>query len=152
MPNLEQTPAALKDFYIYEFWRFVYVQQVVAQFAQTFIDFPPQQTPASFNIDAIVNQVKEQIAKNAEQLGSGISAGAPFRGERPSPFLARHHRGIVMATNAGSHRRPSAKRATAARHGLDPRRHVPHGVGSLLPEERPVREVRWTASGSTATR
>ena len=41
------------------------MQEVVGKFAQTFIDFPPQQTPASFNIDDIVDQVKEQIAKNA---------------------------------------------------------------------------------------
>ena len=58
-------PAATQDFYLYEFWRFVYVQEVVGTFAQTFIDFPPQQTPASFNIDAVVNQVKEVIRKNA---------------------------------------------------------------------------------------
>ena len=38
---------------------------MVGKFAQTFIDFPPQQTPASFNIDAVVNQVKGVIAKNA---------------------------------------------------------------------------------------
>lgn len=63
--DIQQVPAALQDFYLYEFWRFVYVQDVVGQFAQTFIDFPPQQTPASFNIDAVVNQVKEVIAKNA---------------------------------------------------------------------------------------
>ena len=58
-------PAATQDFYLYEFWRFVYVQEVVGKFAQTFIDFPPQQTPASFNIDQIVDQVKDVIAKNA---------------------------------------------------------------------------------------
>jgi arylsulfatase A-like enzyme len=63
--DIQQVPAALQDFYLYEFWRFVYVQEVVGQFAQTFIEFPPQQTPASFNIDQIVDQVKEQIAKHA---------------------------------------------------------------------------------------
>jgi arylsulfatase A-like enzyme len=63
--SVKDVPAALQDFYLYEFWRFVYVQEVVGKFAQTFIDFPPQQTPASFNIDAVVNQVKGVIAKNA---------------------------------------------------------------------------------------
>jgi arylsulfatase A-like enzyme len=63
--SVKDVPAATQDFYLYEFWRFVYVQDVVGKFAQTFIDFPPQQTPASFNIDAIVNQVKGVIAKNA---------------------------------------------------------------------------------------
>jgi arylsulfatase len=63
--DVQQVPAATQDFYLYEFWRFVFVQQQVADFAQTFIDFPPQQTPASFNIDQVVSQVKEQIKKNA---------------------------------------------------------------------------------------
>ncbi|HEU5432916.1 MAG TPA: arylsulfatase, partial [Thermomicrobiales bacterium] len=53
--NLDQTPAALEDFYMHEFWRITYVQQILLPFAQTFVDFPPQQAPASFNIDAIVN-------------------------------------------------------------------------------------------------
>jgi len=42
-----------------EFWRFVFVQQEVGKFAQSFIDFPPMQQAASFNLEA----VKEQIAK-----------------------------------------------------------------------------------------
>jgi arylsulfatase len=63
--NLEETPAAFQEFYAHEFWRFTYVQQRVAPFAQTFVDFPPQQAPASFNIGAIVEQIKEQIARNA---------------------------------------------------------------------------------------
>jgi arylsulfatase A-like enzyme len=45
----------------YEFWRFVFVQQEVARFAQTFIDFPPLQPPASFNMDAVKEQVKKAI-------------------------------------------------------------------------------------------
>lgn len=47
------------EWYTYEFWRFVFVQQEVAKFGQSFIDFPPMQTPASFNLEA----VKEQILK-----------------------------------------------------------------------------------------
>ena len=62
--NLEQTPAAFQLFYAHEFWRFTYVQQRVAPFAQTFVDFPPQQAPASFNINAIVELIKEQIAQH----------------------------------------------------------------------------------------
>jgi arylsulfatase A-like enzyme len=65
--NTEITPAALQDFYLHEFWRMVFVQQEVATFAQTFLDFPPAQTPASFNIDGIVNQVKEQIEKTSSR-------------------------------------------------------------------------------------
>jgi hypothetical protein len=40
-----------------EFWRFVQVQQTVAAAAQSFIDFPPMQQAASFNLA----QVKEKI-------------------------------------------------------------------------------------------
>ena len=47
------------DWFQYEFWRFVFVQQVVAKLAQTAIEFPPMQKGASFNLDA----VKEKIAE-----------------------------------------------------------------------------------------
>src|SRR5262249_32933067 len=63
--NLNLTPTAMNDFYMHQFWRITYVQQIMAPFAQSFVDFPPQQAPASFNIDAIVSQVKEQIAAHA---------------------------------------------------------------------------------------
>jgi len=43
----------------FEFWRFVLVQQEVAKLARTAIDFPPMQKGASFNLEA----VKEQIEK-----------------------------------------------------------------------------------------
>jgi arylsulfatase A-like enzyme len=46
----------------FEFWRFVYVQQEVAKFAQTAIEFPPMQKGASFNLEA----VKDQIQKAAQ--------------------------------------------------------------------------------------
>jgi len=41
----------------FEIWRFVLVQQVVASAAESFIDFPPMQKSASFNLEG----VKEQI-------------------------------------------------------------------------------------------
>ncbi|MBL8905456.1 MAG: arylsulfatase [Rhizobiales bacterium] len=55
------------DWYKYEFWRFVFVQQVVADFAQSFIEFPPMQKPASFNLEAVKDQVLEAIRKNQGQ-------------------------------------------------------------------------------------
>jgi arylsulfatase A-like enzyme len=45
-----------------EFWRFVFVQQEVAQAAQTLIEFPPMQKGASFNMA----QVKEEIQRAAK--------------------------------------------------------------------------------------
>jgi len=47
------------DWFKYEFWRFVFVQQVVAKLAMTAIEYPPMQKGASFNLDA----VKEKIAQ-----------------------------------------------------------------------------------------
>jgi arylsulfatase A-like enzyme len=47
------------DWFKFEFWRFVYVQQEVEKYAKTFIEFPPMQRGASFNMEA----VKEQIMK-----------------------------------------------------------------------------------------
>jgi arylsulfatase len=49
------------DWYKYEFWRFVFVQQEVARFGQTFIDFPPVQKAASFNLDAVKEQVQRAL-------------------------------------------------------------------------------------------
>ena len=46
----------------FEFWRFVYVQQEVGKLAQTAIEFPPMQKGASFNLEA----VKEQVQKAAQ--------------------------------------------------------------------------------------
>lgn len=49
------------DWYKYEFWRFVFVQQEVGKFAQSFIDFPPMQAAASFNMEAVKQQIEAAI-------------------------------------------------------------------------------------------
>ena len=49
----------------YEFWRFVFVQQVVGEMAQSFIEFPPMQKPASFNLDAVKDQVAASMKSRA---------------------------------------------------------------------------------------
>jgi arylsulfatase len=49
----------------YQFWRFVFVQDVVAKFAQSFVDFPPLQKPASFNMDAVKAQIATMSASHA---------------------------------------------------------------------------------------
>ena len=41
------------DWFKYEFWRFVFVQQQVEKLAMTAIEFPPMQRGASFNLDAV---------------------------------------------------------------------------------------------------
>jgi arylsulfatase len=51
----------MNEFYAREFWRFVMVQQYVMQLAQTAIQYPPMQAPASFNLEAVKRQVQETI-------------------------------------------------------------------------------------------
>lgn len=49
------------QWYTYEFWRFVFVQDVVAKFGASFVNFPPMQTPASFNLEAVKAQILAAI-------------------------------------------------------------------------------------------
>jgi len=49
------------DWFKYQFWRFVFVQQEVAKFAQSFVEFPPLQKGASFNLEAVKEQVMKAI-------------------------------------------------------------------------------------------
>jgi arylsulfatase len=51
------------DWFMYEFWRFVFVQDVMGKELQTFLDYPPMQRGASFNLDA----VKAEMAKKMQQ-------------------------------------------------------------------------------------
>jgi len=53
------------SWFAYQFWRFVFVQQVVSKFAESFIEFPPMQTPASFNLEAVKEQVERHIHHSA---------------------------------------------------------------------------------------
>jgi arylsulfatase len=57
----------LNDFMAREFWRFVLVQQYVAKLAETAIEFPPMQAPASFNLDAIKKKIEETIRERQGQ-------------------------------------------------------------------------------------
>ena len=56
-----------KDWWAYEFWRFVFVSQEVGKYAQTFIEFPPMQKGASFNLTALKEELEKKIAAHAAQ-------------------------------------------------------------------------------------
>ncbi len=56
---------AYYNWFTYQFWRFVFVQQEVAREAQSFIDFPPMQAGASFNMSAVKAQIDAAIASQA---------------------------------------------------------------------------------------
>ena len=48
-----------------EFWRFVIVQEKVAELAMTAIDYPPMQDPASFNLDAVKKKIEAMIKEHS---------------------------------------------------------------------------------------
>ncbi|MGC1323369.1 MAG: arylsulfatase [Candidatus Udaeobacter sp.] len=55
------------DFYAREFWRFVLVQQYVAKLAETAINYPPMQAPASFNLNAVKEKIQDAIKEHEGQ-------------------------------------------------------------------------------------
>ena len=72
-PNLRgeswnnSAPAYTNDFFAREFWRFVLVQQYVAKLAETAINYPPMQAPATFNLDAVKQKIQEAIKDHEGQ-------------------------------------------------------------------------------------
>ena len=60
------------DWFKYQFWRFVFVQQVMAKEIQTFLDYPPMQRGASFNLDAIKAEMGRRM-QEAEKASKGPS-------------------------------------------------------------------------------
>jgi hypothetical protein len=58
---------AYYNWFTYEFWRFVFMQQEVARTAQTFIDFPPMQKGASFNMEALKTELQKKMETKSPQ-------------------------------------------------------------------------------------
>jgi arylsulfatase A-like enzyme len=56
-----------KDWFAFEFWRFVFVGQEVGKYAETFVEFPPMQPGASFNLSAVKEEIEKKIASHAAQ-------------------------------------------------------------------------------------
>jgi hypothetical protein len=57
----------MNDFMGREFWRFVLVQEAVVKLAQTAVEYPPMQAPASFNLEAVKREIEEKIKGHAGQ-------------------------------------------------------------------------------------
>jgi len=53
------------EWWAFEFWRFVFIQQEVGKLAQSAIDFPPMQRGASFNLDEVKAKVEKAMANRA---------------------------------------------------------------------------------------
>jgi hypothetical protein len=49
-----------------EFWRFVFVEQQAARLAMTAIEFPPMQSGARFNLDAVQAKIEAARASIAK--------------------------------------------------------------------------------------
>ena len=60
------------DWFKYQFWRFIFVQQLVAKELQTFIEYPPMQRGASFNLDAVKAEMATRMAQ-AQAAAKGPS-------------------------------------------------------------------------------
>jgi arylsulfatase len=54
------------EWFKFEFWRFVFVQQEVAKLAMTAVEFPPMQKGASFNLDAVKAKIEAARAAMAK--------------------------------------------------------------------------------------
>lgn len=57
----------LNGFYAREFWRFVFVQDIVGKLGATAIEYPPMQDPASFNLSEVKRKIEAAIKANQGQ-------------------------------------------------------------------------------------
>ncbi len=55
------------NWFAFEFWRFVFVQQQVGKLAQTALDFPPMQKGASFNLSELKAELDKKAASHQAQ-------------------------------------------------------------------------------------
>jgi arylsulfatase len=65
MPSANNGSMSYYNWFVYEFWRFVLVQQEVGKLAQTAIEFPPMQKGASFNLEAVKEQIEKAMQSRA---------------------------------------------------------------------------------------
>lgn len=61
MPDGKNGSMNYANWFTTQFWRFVFVQQEVGKTAKTFLEYPPMQKGASFNMEAIKQQLEEKM-------------------------------------------------------------------------------------------
>jgi len=66
LPSGDKGSLAYYNWFAYQFWRFVYVQQEVGKLAQSALEFPPMQKGASFNLEAIKEQLARKMAAQSQ--------------------------------------------------------------------------------------
>ena len=64
-PTASSGSLAYYNWFAIEFWRFVLVQQEVGKLAQTALEFPPMQKGASFNLEAVKEQIDKAMQAHA---------------------------------------------------------------------------------------
>ena len=52
--------------FLFEFWRYVFVQQEVEKLAMTALEYPPMQKGSSFNLDAVKAKIAEAMQKQGQ--------------------------------------------------------------------------------------
>jgi arylsulfatase A-like enzyme len=65
LPKSDSGSLAYYNWFAFEFWRFAFAQKVVVEAAQTLIEFPPMQRGASFNMDAVKEQIEHAMASRS---------------------------------------------------------------------------------------
>jgi arylsulfatase A-like enzyme len=66
LPTAGGGSLAFYNWFAYEFWRFAFVQQEIGKAAQTFLQYPPMQKGATFNLEAL----KEELERKIEMMRS----------------------------------------------------------------------------------
>ena len=79
----------VNEFFAREFWRFVEVQSYVGRLAETAVQFPPMQAPATFNLDAIKQRVEEMIPEPARAIAAVRGGGFPAPSALHSPRISQ---------------------------------------------------------------
>jgi arylsulfatase len=67
LPAANAGSLAYYNWFVYQFWRFVFVHQVVSEAAKSFVEFPPMQKGATFNLEAVKAQIEKAMAAPAGQ-------------------------------------------------------------------------------------
>jgi len=67
IPSANNGSLDFYNWFVFEFWRFQFVQKEVAQVAQTAIEFPPMQKGASFNLEGVKAAIEKAMAAHSGQ-------------------------------------------------------------------------------------
>ena len=59
---------AYYSWFVFEFWRFTLVQQEIAKAAKSFIEFPPMQKGASFNLEALKDELTKKMEASKNRM------------------------------------------------------------------------------------